>query len=299
MERRIVLVVSLLVAAPRARASDCPPSVELVGPPSVVEGIGAMLSVRGIEPRASRHCAAAHALVAIAGDSYTVSIEDSEGRVSARRVTSLESASTLIETWVRPELGPLAEIHAPPVAPSASRAPEPGGQGAVTVESAFEGSAGLDAALWLGVGASAGVQLGRVWLGANGHWAVGHWTVNQEAIERVSGSDGAVFVQAGWPFKVGPVRLMPSLGLGRGWWKAQAQAVDAKPGESAVDSANATFRTEAAVSGWLPLTRGLSLFAAMTAEYLPRALVEPTDDQAPEEARGYLRLAVGLRLEGP
>jgi hypothetical protein len=286
-----------LVLVTSARGGACPPAVELRGAPAVVSGLESLLSRRGVTPRAVPNCAAARAEVAITAKGYAVSIEDGDGRRSERAVTTLESAGTLIETWVRPELGPLAGIEMAP-APVVSHWAPPRGISAVGVGSAFETSLALDRSLWLGAGASAGVLWGPVWLGARGRLARQSWASLPSGVS-ASGTDAALLAVVGWPFALGRLQLVPSAGLGLGWWSSTLVRHDAQDGDQQGGSSNSgELRTELALSLSLPLTRWLSAFGAIATEYLPQARTSVEED-APVETRGYLRLGLGLRVEGP
>jgi hypothetical protein len=273
-------------------AQPCPPAVELSGPPAVVSGLESLLARRGVAVGASAPCAAARAELAIVPDGYTVSIEDSEGRRSDRTVTTLASASTLIETWVRPDLGPLTQVEV-----SVARTP-PAPALSVSLGAAFETSLADDKSIWLGGGASIGVLWGPVWLGGRGRLAREQWAALPNGA-RASGSDATLLAVVGWPLKFGKSRLVPSLGLGVGWWSSTLFAHDPQEGDQQGESSNShELRTEVAVALSLPITRRVSAVASLAAEYLPRAR-RAVEDNAPVETRGYLRVGVGLQVEGP
>jgi len=120
----VALFVALFISIPASRtiaAEECSSGIRLTGNREVVGSLEAILTERGIDVNPWLGCHAATAEMGEADGRLQVKIEDRNGRKISRTATDLNSAASIIESWVRDDL--VMEALPSPPAPVATTKP--------------------------------------------------------------------------------------------------------------------------------------------------------------------------------
>lgn len=236
----IAIAVITATRPAAAQTPPCEPAAILDGDPSVVEPIAAGLAARGIA-RASAggaggECPAMVVQVARTEGGLDVAVQDGNGRMERRVVSTDDIACAWIESLVRTDLdAPLLAERAPPAVAVAAPMSPPSDAVAVEVDSErvvrpgaaarplrWSVSVGADSAVaddrssWRAVTVGGCAELGPACVGASARYARnGGWTLNggftysdRSAID--------VTIAARVPVTLGAARVVPSAGLGWG-----------------------------------------------------------------------------------
>lgn len=205
----LLLAVGLLASPAPARAA-CDPAVRLVGPTELRAALRERLLRRGI-PDAVPGCVAVPVEISREGDALTLTqLQDG----TRRQVHDLETAATLVESWLRGDISaPLLDGRTLIVTP-AGRPPSTSGR--VQFAALAEAAVAVDRSVWLGGALRGCARVHRFCLGATLRAAgdlappatTGYTTQRLE----VAALAGAALVL---PVR-GRVVLRPALGVGPG-----------------------------------------------------------------------------------
>jgi hypothetical protein len=147
--------------------------VALEGDPALVAALAADLARRGVASAATADGEVVHVTVTPARDGIALELRDPRGRAAAPVVSTVATASALIESWLRPELAdPLLAPRGPrltaaPVDVVQAPAPSPVSPSPWTPVLRLGGatSPGWERSWWVGASAGACARLGAVCLG--------------------------------------------------------------------------------------------------------------------------------------
>jgi hypothetical protein len=300
VHRRLPIATALAALAGRAGAEPCPPAVALAGDPSLIEGIGEVLSARGIalDPAG---CPAVQARVERRGDELVIDVDRADGSSVERVVGEPATAATVIESFTRGDVdAPLLAGRAVPRSPSIEvrAAPPAGGAPGKAARGvqwfgAFETSYASDHTSWLGAQVGVCVMLGPVCAASRVHAAgvaagPGPWkdAVERRNIELLVGIDIPLRLR-GWT-------AAPGFAAGLGQMHTRGTTHDMR-------SETGGMRAEIHAGVAIPLARRFAVEVSAAAALTQETTVEwgPTVAPLPAEPRAFGRLGVGLRYGGP
>lgn len=302
--------LSCWLAYGRASAATCPPSATVTGAARIVEPVRAILRDHQVSTDA-RECGEAarrvHAwLIGEPGArGYVLRIEDPFGRRSERRVGDAETAASLIESWVAPEMESSSE---PPTRSATARAqlidetetraaPPVLGAPEWRVTGAAEiGTSGGDS-LWYGGTITACGSAGPLCAGGRLRLARDD---NFFDLDHDSGSRSAVelLALAAWPLLAHGVTVTPLVGFGVG--RLHGNDPILADGEADMPGGeDFGLRLEAAASAGFSLNQHLMLLGELGASHA-WSMVSHTSREALPGQRltaptNYLRAALALQ----
>ena len=181
LHRQWLMVGVLWGTSVPAVAEPCPAIAIVEGPSALRDLIITKLTARAIETNPHGDCPKVIARVSEAEAGVAVSISDPSGRVSGRQVADVATATSLIESWARPELNGMLlstrhlvrlaqvpEREEPDVL--ARKAIPPATIHGPPIRLAFDASSsvGSDGSLWLGFSGLACVRFGATCAGVMG-----------------------------------------------------------------------------------------------------------------------------------
>jgi hypothetical protein len=298
-----VFAVMLSLTAGLGRgARACPPTVRLSGDEALIAEVTPVLVERGIALD-DGGCPALVITLEKRGQTIAVCDASADGPASAREVTDVRTAATVIESWVR------TDVEAPLLEPRRSGDAEPAGAAPTVVAAAppargrglqafavGEVTFASDHSDWLGFEVGACLMLGRVCAGARARLSAvadgpGPWerSVDRQVVEALVGLD--------LPVRLGRATLSPGLAVGAG--RAQTHEEDAE-GNQEGGQVTIGLRTELHLAVSVAVSRSL---AAETSLSLGAAQTIRTESTSREPLPGAARLlahaGVGLRFGGP
>ncbi len=304
MSHRLLRLIALALTVPaRARAETCRPAVELAGEPLVVADVFEILGARAVS-FVVEQCGAIRAHVERRGNEIAISIADRDGVPIERVVSDARSAATVIESFVRMDVGdPLLASRAlpPESAPSLGMRSDHGE--AVTVPSrpvargvqlfsAFETSYASDRTSWVGAHIGVCVMFGPVCGAARLRFASvangpGVW---KEQMERRSTE---LLVGIDIPLAIGPLTISPGFAAGLGQMHTRGATHEMRAETGGV-------RADVHVALSIPIWRRLAVDVFTAADLTQETRVEWDDtmEPLPDEPRLLVRFGVGLRYGG-
>jgi hypothetical protein len=262
-----------------------------------------LLGARGIavDPTAeSGACSTVHARIERRGESFVVGVEGPAGVPVERTVDELGTAATVIESWVRTDVGaPLLATHAIPHEPAAPIAIEK----PTTIEkhnydldlfAAGEASFGNDKTQWLGAQVGACANLGPVCVAARLRFASvqegpGHWggSLKREGFELLIGIDVPVSLH------FHQMTLTPGFGAGFGSTHTHMENTMHMGSESS------GLRADGHVTLTIPVGLHLAIEVSATGDLTQETDIETSSIlQLPDEPRALLRFGAGIRYGG-
>jgi hypothetical protein len=296
----IALAASALASGARAQEAT---AVVLGGDPALVAEVTDELARRAVAIGAAADDRTIRVDLTPTEDGMRLALRDSHGQTAERRVSTVETAAALIESWARPAIAdPLLAPRRPPPAPTVQRAPPPAPaadpQGWTPVlRLGGETPLGQDGSLWLGGRAGACTRVRSACLGPEVRYAR---RLDQPAPDLVLRGDGPVtWARTDWAalllvqWQVALGRPLLLLGLAAG--------IGQRPGE---DTAELGARGEARLGVMVPLWSRLAIDAGVTAT-LAGSRTElwalPRDERpiARSVRSNPLRAEVGLRWGTP
>jgi hypothetical protein len=299
-----LLVLAALVFANRARvahAEPCPPSVALSGDAGLVTAVGDLLGARGIA-RDTPRCPMVRAHVERRGPLVVVGIDGPDGAPIERSVTELATAATVIESWTRSDVAaPLLATHELPAgpapgdgAPAVVAASPPAARG-IQLYAAEETSFATDRTVWEGMQLGACIMLGPICASARVH---GGTVISQPSSWAGLKRKGAeVYVGIDVPIALGRMRLTPGFAAGYGTMLTHRGSEDDRMG---VEISGPRAEVHAAFS--LPLTAHIAIDLMLTGALTQATAMETHGRDIPDpvtvfpdEPRGFVRFAVGVR----
>lgn len=299
MARLLVLVIA--TAAQVARVEACPPAVALTGDDALVQVIRDQLGARGIAS-ATPPCPAVRARVERRGALLVVRTEGPGGVPIERAVSEAATAATVIESWTRGDVAePLLAAREVPAredvaAPAlVAAAPPPPAASGIQLFAAEETSLATDRTMWQGLQLGACVMLGPVCVAGRVHAGKVVSRPRPWADFTRKGADFYAGVDV--PIALGSLRLTLGFAAGYGSMFTHRASDGGKVG---IEVSGPRAEAHAAVS--FPLTDHIA-FDVMTTGALTQATrMEAHGPDAPDptvvfpdEPRGFLQLALGIR----
>ena len=304
MSRRLLLLIGLAAAGvpARAAAETCRPAIELAGDAALVAEVSEILGARGVSLSVEQ-CGAIRAHVDRRGNAIGIVIDQPDGTQLERVVGETKTAATVIESFVRMDVGdPLLATRAlPSEPPSPIRdrvdPPDPAPQmlraaRGVHLLSAFEGSYASDHTSWIGAHIGVCVMFGPVCGAARLRFASvadgpGVW---KEQLERRSTE---LLFGIDVPFAVGTLTLSPGFAAGLGQMHTRGEMKEMRAETGGV-------RADVHVTLTIPLWRRLAIDVFSAADLTQETRVEWDASIAPlpDEPRLLVRFGIGLRYGG-
>jgi hypothetical protein len=285
-----------------AGAAPCPPSAWLTGDPALVADVRAMLDARGIAVEAAQ-CPNVLVRLERRDDGVAISID---GR-DPRSVGDSRTAATVIESWVRTDVGdPLLaprEVASEPLPPAAevrdSVVRVPSDWRGVGVFALGESSFGSDRTGWVGADVGACVTLGPMCATARLRFAAvfGGTGVPQPFHNLFDRRSVEVLIGGDVPFAVGKFTISPGFAGGVGSIYTRRSDKEGKRMAGEVGG----LRADAHASVIYPLTKRFALELAVALELTQSTHidVDPTVDFSfPDPPPFLARLGFGLRYGG-
>jgi hypothetical protein len=299
MRLALALAATATAAGLGGRAEACPP---LAGDDELVRAIGDLLRSRGIDDREAS-CPAIRARVERRGGAIAVEIVDPGGARIERIVSEVATAATVIESFVRADVGApllarravprpaIVEEAAPAPAPPPRRDPATRG---VQLFAAVETSMGSDHTGWMGTQLGACISVGPLCaaarlreakvVGGEGVWEGG--AIERESTELIVGLD--------IPLALGKQTLSPGFAAGLGAIRTGAAGtMDREP------EGSAGLRADVHATLTVPIGRRLALDLSMAVDMSQATHVEwRSEMQMPAEPFALVRFGAGLRYGG-
>ncbi|MDQ3336415.1 MAG: hypothetical protein M4D80_14705 [Myxococcota bacterium] len=286
---RLVPTIATLLALHADARAEC---VAISGSDDeLVRAIAALLDARGVEVDPA--CTGSRASVHLEqrGDVFAITVD---GHIE-RSVSELETAATVIESFVRDDGAPLLPIRphvsAPIVVvrePVAAAPPAPSASRGIQVFAAAETSLGSDHTNWLGAHVGICITLGPICAAARLRSASvvageGMWRTEMErrTTELLLGLD--------IPFALGRTTLSPGFaaGMGNTWTRSDDGTTAGETGGLRAD-VHATLT--------VPLTNRWSLDLSFALDLTQETRIESdTMSSIPDEPLALLRFGVGMR----
>ena len=298
--RSLVIIVAWCFGSVEAEAAPCPPSARLVGDASLVTEVSGLLDQRGIPVLA---CADVAVDLHRDGERVAVAIDGREPRV----VGDPRTAATIIESWVRTDVGdPLlgarpveAIAEAPPPSPAAV------GDGMVKVPATWRGvqvfalgqtAVASDGTGWLGTEIGACVTLGPVCAAARvriaevaGGPGPFEQMLDRRGVELLFGGD--------IPMSLGKLTLSPGFSGGVG--TVVTHVADTEGRHKGSEIGGLRFDVHASLT--YPLSHRFAAELAVSLDFTQATNVETfTQDgvEFPDAPLFLARIALGLRYGG-
>lgn len=301
-------------------ALACPPVAALGGDEPLVRAVDALLRARGISApaEAAAHlttlaeaevrCPAVRARVERRGDAIAVVIVDPGGARIERVVGEAATAATVIESFVRADVGapllarreaPAAAVRAdvrvpdegPPRSPEAARHPTTSG---TQLFAGIETSVATDDTNWMGFSIGACISLGPICAAARLREAAvvagpGVWDTG--ALRRESTT---LFVGIDVPLSLGAMTLSPGFAAGVGVVRTEMRGA-----EDDLHDGTAGLRADVHATLTVPLRRRLALDLMISADIAQETTVRWRSElEAPDDSLLIVRFGAGLRYGG-
>jgi hypothetical protein len=298
MLKAVAIIAGLLVLLSAQQVgAACATVPQLQGEPALIASVAQELTRRG--NASGEDCTPLRVRLSLQGGGYLMTIEDPSGRRSERQVASVEMVATLIETWMMSGVGELVIAPAPPppvvvAAPTPTPAPS-----RLVLAAQAESAWANDGSLWMGLGASACVRLGRLCVGTLVRFADDEgWAARDDVPGARSKLSALLIGRTALTF--GRVRLVPRLGLGMAWkWEAQPKGRhdDRWPPAETRD----WLRAEAGLAAELLVRRPWTVFLDLSCEVAPMALGNEVTgpDGTRRDAGVFPRLGLGVTWGTP
>ncbi len=219
-----------------AIAAECGPTAILEGNPAILLPIREILTSRGVSTAPENQCPSVRARVERRDQVLVVRVTDSHGRESKRTVDDAEAAATLIESWVRSDIGlklikpPELESQQPEEKPEEDQEPEPKpAKPKANIFVAGEGAWGNEGSLWAGGFGGACGHLGPACLG--GLFRYSSNVVLPESSKDYELSRFALdgMITLDFPLSANVVFFSPGVGVGAGWIQSSGMAQGTDP----------------------------------------------------------------------
>jgi hypothetical protein len=299
MLKTVVTCAGLLVLmrAQQVQAA-CATVPQLYGEPALVGAVTEALTRRGSAAGLGNDCSPLQVQLSSQGGRYAVGIVDPSGRQSERQVASVEMVATLIETWMAPgiETPVLAPTPAPVVAATPAAVTTPS---RLVISAQAESALANDRSLWMGLGATACLRLGRVCSGVLVRFADDEGWSGRENDAQESRRSLEALLTTSIPVTLGRVRLLPRLGVGlAGIWGGQPRG-RREDGSPPKDN-RGWLRGEAGITGQLLVRSQWALSVDFSGELAPLALeTRISDPRALREPWIFYRLGLGITWGTP
>jgi hypothetical protein len=280
-----IVVTGALTAG--AAPAVCPPAAVVEGTPAVARSISGILSRHGI--RSGPNACAGPFVRAYVSDlssrtGYLLRIEDRFGRANDREVPNVETAASLIESWVLDEDADLVAPRAAPAAIAAaptSRVPAVA-DASVRLHALGEVAASDDDATWFGGSASACARFRSVCIGGRARFARTSATWAAEQLSIIASGD---LTRTAWgalatievPVQRGHFLVAPRFGLGADWTHAVGTL---EPVFASMSADTFSLRAEGAVAAAVTIGRGWSVVGELGAHL--GSPIRRTTRQGPE-----------------
>jgi hypothetical protein len=290
------VILSIVVGIDR-RSSACPPAVHLTGDAALVDDVAPRLASRGISVSPSG-CPAVAVTLEKKGDATIVSLSSADGAATAREVTDLRTAATVIESWVRTDVeepllarrraeDPERPATSADVLTTAPRALDRG----VAIFALGETAIANDGSTSLGVELGACLEVGWSCLSARLRLlrvvdGPGDWedAMDRDAIDALVGYDV--------PWRLGGATLWSGLAVGVGRMHTHEEDVD--EGRRTTGA-----RGELHVAFSFPIGERTALEAALALGVNQTFDSETkSTDPLPNDPRVLAHLGLGVRFEG-
>jgi hypothetical protein len=279
-----IVVTGALTAG--AAPAVCPPAAVVEGTPALVRAISGILGRHGI--RSGPNACAGPFVRAYVSDlsrrtGYLLRVEDRFGRANDREVPDVETAASLIESWVLDEDADLVAPRAAPVAIAAapaSRAPATA-DASVRLQALGEVAASDDDATWFGASAGGCARFRSVCIGGRARFAR---TAATWAVEPLSIAGGDL-TRTAWgalatievPVERGRFLVAPRFGVGADWTHSVGTL---EPALASTSADTFSFRAEGAVAGAVTIGRGWAVVGELGANL--GSPIRRTTPQGPE-----------------
>ena len=285
----------------------------------MIQAINEILAGRGIGAAPVAGCRAAEVVVESRPEGFWMEIEDVDGRKVERVVVSIDSAASVIESWVRgdlalealqppipeqPEPEPVVEtpgeLETTPVEDIETK-PEPIPVKAL-IDLGFEGGAGFDGSVWLGGVLDGCVVLGPTCLGAAAGIAGDPPVTGDSAVLETRRMIIDVHAMLDFPFFFDGFTLRPGLEVGAVFLRSTKVDHD-NDGENLVGendligNARWEFEVGGHLRGSIELGRGFGLLVGIGVSVLPLADTSPfeyDETSLASSPRGLVRGVLGL-----
>ena len=285
----------------------------------MIQAINEILAGRGIGAAPVAGCRAAEVVVESRPQGFWMQIEDVDGRKVERVVVSIDSAASVIESWVRGDLA--LEALQPPIAeqPEPESVVETPGELETTpvegietkpepipvkalIDLGFEGGAGFDGSIWLGGVLEGCAILGPTCLGAAAGIAGDPSATGDSAILETRRMIIDLLAMLDFPFVFDRFTLRPGLVVGAAFVRSTKVDKD-NDGENLVgnnefiENARWEFEVGGHLRGSIELGRGFGLLVGVGVAVLPLAQTSPFEDNdtmLASSPRSLVRGVVGL-----
>lgn len=237
----VLCLGSVLAAGAVGRAQPCGPAVQLEGPSRLIEPLARTLASHGIATTPSPGCPLLSVRLEVHGALLALTMSE-ELRRSERAVTDLETAVTMIESFVRSDLsapllsglvpapsGPPVPITPPrpAVAPPPPTAPPPA-PGRFTLGLLAEAAVDGGGSPWLGTSLHACARSGPLCLGSLVRFAAAlPLQYSDQLVDQRFALD--VYATAELPIRLSRLRLSPGIGLGAGFLRHRVHGRSGSP----------------------------------------------------------------------
>jgi hypothetical protein len=303
----VAAVVAGLLAPEIARgavdpgAPACAAALSLRGDQREVQQLS--LSLARYEPRVSAGCRRWAVAIWRTGSQVTVEMEDGQGRGVVRRVSDVNVAAAVVDSWLHEERFPEA-VAPPAIAESAAVASLPGrARDAFVVSLGPELVSASDGTGWAGGSLAVCARAGRFCAGAIAEGIVGRQLPGEPGTTRRFA--GTLLAALHLPIALGSVTLVPGVGLGAAFVRSHTMdEVPANPTEPT--GARTATDWDAIASARLVLAVplggrfGLDVGAAFDVALAPHTLaLDDGGDPYPMDPRFFLRGGVALRYGQP
>lgn len=291
------LVVAGVLLTGVADAEPCGPAVALDGDPAAVAAIGERLNARGIATTPST-CPAVRTRIERRGELFAIGVADADGVLIERVVSDPGTAATVIESFVRVDVGtPLLARRAPPVV-TARRPEAPSPRSATSsTRTGAHVFGSLDSVIGSDRTGSMGLQIGAcIMLGPtcpSARFRFDGVVVGDSGWASTTRNSSELLVGIDLPLAAGAWLAMPGLAVGMGGVRTNGFEPD---GMSRVQRETTGLRGEVHGTLSVPLTAHLAVDLSVAGVLSQETKVdEGATFTLPRDPWGVLRLGIGLR----
>ncbi len=295
-----VVLLAILVGTTAYVRAECEPTAVPTGDAALVRSVIERLTANGVATVPAEGCPAARARVERRGEQLHLEMTDSFARTAQREVRDVATAAAIIESWTLQEIehGAL-----PALAPSSEAAVTRSVAGPITaralsrvgISATFESSVADDGSLWVG-GTIAGcarvgpVCVGGVLRGARDTHASGETSGDSPH----HGDELHALATVGLPRRLGSFVVSPGIGVGYGRLAIATTHFDiVHMMPFSLSEASHELRGDVHVMLSRPLAGRFAFYADVHAD---AAIARTEIASGP---RGFVRAAVGIRVEAP